>query len=139
MIKRVVVSIVCGLLCVLFYQEQDTWIHIYIAKKCTDFCTQVLRCSITFDHVEYSVSTPSLHFHAITISSLDNTWSWQCNSLRVKSSWWDAWEQKQFPLTICIDGGQLKTLCEGKTCAFVEYAQDILQDNSGIPITLHSM
>ena len=143
MLKRIIVSLLIGILLVLSFAPYDPWVRQHIGAKFKQAFESSIGCRITFDVENVNFLMPTLVLKNVLVGSKDpndTSWHWRAHEYKVGFSWMHLIGLGSIDMWIQLDELKIVTSCANDSLAIAPHIQQLMVPPSWqIPLVLKAL
>lgn len=116
MLKKILFSLVLGIIAALYFAQNDSWVHDAVGRKIKIALESAWNCRLEFEIEHVNIFVPSVTLKNIVcfpkrpmISSAEPLWHWKAHYATLSTSWLTFGLSSMIGLHIILDGVQAYT------------------------------
>lgn len=141
MLKRLIGSILIGIICLLYLAPYDPWVTARIGNMVKDIFQESFDCRLSYSSCAVSFFPFRIVLTDMHVTS--NTglrWSWHVNAYTMNCSWRHLLATGMAQVCIKLDGLAIMSDCTGSACAITSHLQKLLSEPAvGVPLVLKEL
>lgn len=142
MIKKIILSLIIGLLIAFGTFLHEPWLHEWLESKIKNSFEETLNCSVVGKLQTFSLLFPAIYIEDMQMAprNKDGGWHWQCKRFILRTHWWQLLTTKTIALDIDIEQFSGHSAFSDGKFAIEEHVQKMIEDTDlPVAISLNSV